>query len=121
RRHLASLPNRLEGNHRAATAPARLRLALARYSVPTVPLSPDAERWHAENPILVTRVLRRGHRPRECPCRAKPARNMQLVAQRDSLEKALEAIAIIDREEMMLIFVRTTYTMNYWDVRLGAR
>ncbi|MGI8495977.1 MAG: CocE/NonD family hydrolase [Gemmatimonadaceae bacterium] len=70
-------------------------------------------------------------------------RNLQLVAHRDSLEKALRAIAIIDRKIMVpmrdgarmqadvyrprddskkvpIIFSRTPYNMNYWDVRLGA-
>ncbi|MDQ6830498.1 MAG: CocE/NonD family hydrolase [Gemmatimonadota bacterium] len=67
----------------------------------------------------------------------------QLRAQRDSTEKALEAIAIIDRKVMMpmrdgvrlatdvyrpkdtskkvpVIFSRTPYNFNYWDVRNGA-
>lgn len=65
-----------------------------------------------------------------------------LAVRRDSLEKALNAIAIIDRKLMLpmrdgtrmqfdvyrpkgadrvpTIFVRTPYNMNYWDVRLGA-
>ena len=70
-------------------------------------------------------------------------RDPALVARRDSLEKALEAIAIIDRKLMVpmrdgtrmqfdvyrpktvsggvpAIFVRTPYNMNYWDVALGA-
>jgi putative CocE/NonD family hydrolase len=70
-------------------------------------------------------------------------RDTQLVARRDSIEKALEAIAVIDRKVMVpmrdgarmatdvyrpkdgagkvpIIFVRTPYNFNYWDVRLGA-
>jgi putative CocE/NonD family hydrolase len=69
-------------------------------------------------------------------------RDTALVARRDSLERALEAIAVIDRKLMLpmrdgtriqfdvyrpkgadqvpAIFVRTPYNMNYWDVRLGA-
>lgn len=70
------------------------------------------------------------------------ARNAALIAQRDSLEQELEALAIIDRKLMIpmrdgtrmqfdvyrprnvarapAIFSRTPYNMNYWDVRLGA-
>ncbi|MDQ6886096.1 MAG: CocE/NonD family hydrolase [Gemmatimonadota bacterium] len=74
---------------------------------------------------------------------AAQPRNLQLVAHRDSLEKALGTIAIIDRKIMVpmrdgvrmqadvyrprddskkvpIIFSRTPYNMNYWDVRLGA-
>ncbi|MEO7102991.1 MAG: CocE/NonD family hydrolase [Gemmatimonadaceae bacterium] len=69
-------------------------------------------------------------------------RDTVLVAHRDSLEKALEAVAIIDRKLMIpmrdgmkmqfdvyrpkdvakapAIFSRTPYNMNYWDVKLGA-
>jgi putative CocE/NonD family hydrolase len=70
-------------------------------------------------------------------------RDTLLVARRDSLEKALQAIAVIDRKLMIpmrdgtrmqfdvyrpkdaagkvpAIFVRTPYNMNYWDVSLGA-
>ncbi|HET9984549.1 MAG TPA: CocE/NonD family hydrolase [Longimicrobiales bacterium] len=66
-----------------------------------------------------------------------------LVARRDSMEKALEDIAVIERKLMIpmrdgvrlaadvyrpkdtskkvpVIFVRTPYNFNYWDVRLGA-
>ena len=65
-----------------------------------------------------------------------------LIARRDSLEQALQAIAVIDRKMMLpmrdgtriqfdvyrpkgaehvpAIFVRTPYNMNYWDVSLGA-
>src|SRR5919205_191583 len=71
-----------------------------------------------------------------------PQRNLELVARRDSLERALEAIAVIDRKVMVpmrdgvrmqadvyrpkdssrkvpIIFVRTPYNFNWWDVRLG--
>jgi predicted acyl esterase len=69
-------------------------------------------------------------------------RDTLLVARRDSLEKALREIAVIDRKLMIpmrdgtrmqfdvyrpkgagkvpAIFVRTPYNMNYWDVALGA-
>jgi hypothetical protein len=69
-------------------------------------------------------------------------RDTVLVAHRDSLEKALEAVAVIDRKLMIpmrdgmkmqfdvyrpkdvakapAIFSRTPYNMNYWDVKLGA-
>jgi putative CocE/NonD family hydrolase len=71
------------------------------------------------------------------------SRDTALVRRRDSLEKALEAIAVIDRKLMIpmrdgvrmqfdvyrpknaaggvpAIFVRTPYNMNFWDVSLGA-
>jgi uncharacterized protein len=67
----------------------------------------------------------------------------QLVAKRNSIEKELESIAIIERKLMIpmrdgkrmaadvyrpkdttkkypIIFVRTPYNFNYWDVKLGA-
>ncbi|HVS59361.1 MAG TPA: CocE/NonD family hydrolase [Gemmatimonadaceae bacterium] len=74
----------------------------------------------------------------------RPAtRDSALVTHRDSLEHALEAIATIERKVMVpmrdgarmatdvyrpkdagekvpIIFVRTPYNFNYWDVRLGA-
>ena len=65
-----------------------------------------------------------------------------LRARRDSIEKELQSVAIIDRKLMIpmrdgvrmqfdvyrprnvqrapAIFVRTPYNMNYWDVNLGA-
>jgi len=66
-----------------------------------------------------------------------------LVAHRDSIERALEAIAIVDRKLMIpmrdgvrmatdvyrpkdtstkvpIVFVRTPYNFNFWDVPLGA-
>jgi uncharacterized protein len=69
--------------------------------------------------------------------------NAQLIAMRNALEKQLESIAIIDRKVMVpmsdgkrmaadiyrpkdtskkypIIFVRTPYNFNYWDVKLGA-
>ena len=74
----------------------------------------------------------------------RPAtRDSALVIRRDSLEHGLEAIATIERKVMVpmrdgarmatdvyrpkdagekvpIIFVRTPYNFNYWDVRLGA-
>jgi putative CocE/NonD family hydrolase len=72
-----------------------------------------------------------------------PAPDPQLVAKRNAIEKELESIAIIDRKLMIpmrdgkrmaadlyrpkgtskkypIIFVRTPYNFNYWDVKLGA-
>ncbi len=69
--------------------------------------------------------------------------NRQLMARRDSLEKELESVAIIDRKLMVsmrdgarmaadvyrpknaagkvpIVFVRTPYNFNYWDPQLGA-
>ncbi len=69
--------------------------------------------------------------------------NAQLIAARNATEKELESIAIIDRKVMVpmrdgkrmatdiyrpkdtskkypIIFVRTPYNFNYWDVRNGA-
>ncbi|MEP7348300.1 MAG: CocE/NonD family hydrolase, partial [Gemmatimonadaceae bacterium] len=80
------------------------------------------------------------------PAVAQPnanAETAQLRARRDSLEKVLQAIAVIDRKVMVpmrdglrmqadvyrpknasgrvpVIFSRTPYNFNYWDVRLGA-
>ena len=71
------------------------------------------------------------------------ARDVQLVARRNAMEKELESIATIDRKVMVpmrdgkrmaadiyrpkdtskkyaTVFVRTPYNFNYWDVRLGA-
>jgi len=70
-------------------------------------------------------------------------RDTVLAARRDSLERELEKVAVIDRKLMVpmrdgakmqfdvyrpknasgpvpAIFVRTPYNMNYWDVNLGA-
>src|SRR5271170_7430316 len=72
-----------------------------------------------------------------------PAADPVLVAKRNAIEKELEAIAIIDRKVMVpmrdgkrmatdiyrpkaavgkypVIYVRTPYNFNFWDVRLGA-
>ena len=72
-----------------------------------------------------------------------PEQRQQLIEQRNDKEKQLESIAIIDRKLMVpmrdgkrmaadvyrpkdeskkypIIFVRTPYNFNYWDVRLGA-
>ncbi|HYM11570.1 MAG TPA: CocE/NonD family hydrolase [Bryobacterales bacterium] len=69
--------------------------------------------------------------------------NQQLIARRNSTEKELESIAVIERKLMVpmrdgkrmatdvcrpkdaskkypIIFVRTPYNFNYWDVQLGA-
>jgi uncharacterized protein len=76
------------------------------------------------------------------PAQRRAPRDTVLVAHRDSLEKALGAIAVIDRKLMIpmrdgkkmqfdvyrpknvakapAIFSRTPYNMNYWDVKLGA-
>src|SRR5213076_3372964 len=70
-------------------------------------------------------------------------RDPKVVAARDATEKELESIAIIERKVMVpmrdgkrmatdvyrpkdtskkypIIFVRTPYNFNFWDVRLGA-
>jgi len=76
---------------------------------------------------------------------AQPPRaaNKELIAKRDSIEKELESIAVIERKVMVpmrdgkrmatdiyrpkdaskkypIIFVRTPYNFNFWDVRSGA-
>jgi putative CocE/NonD family hydrolase len=71
------------------------------------------------------------------------APDTQLIARRDAVEKELESVAIIDRKLMIpmrdgkrmavdvyrpkdtskkypIIFVRTPYNFNFWDVKLGA-
>src|SRR5687767_14506923 len=73
----------------------------------------------------------------------RPPRDTVLAARRDSLERELQRIAIVDRKVMVpmrdgvrmqfdvyrpknaagpvpAIFVRTPYNMNFWDVNLGA-
>src|ERR1022692_1929123 len=73
----------------------------------------------------------------------RPASNKELVAARNATESALEEIAIVDRKLMVpmrdgkrmatdvyrpkdtskkypIIFVRTPYNFNFWDVRNGA-
>jgi putative CocE/NonD family hydrolase len=77
------------------------------------------------------------------PAQQRTAPDPKLVAERNELEKKLEAIAIIDRKVMVpmrdgkrmaadiyrpkdtskrygTIFVRTPYNFNFWDVKLGA-
>jgi uncharacterized protein len=72
-----------------------------------------------------------------------PAPDAALIARRNAIEKELESVAIIDRKVMVpmrdgkrmqadiyrpkdeskkypIIFVRTPYNFNYWDVQLGA-
>jgi putative CocE/NonD family hydrolase len=72
-----------------------------------------------------------------------PARDPALIARRNATEKELESIAVIERKVMItmrdgkriqadvyrpkdsskkypIIFVRTPYNFNYWDVALGA-
>src|ERR1700710_445618 len=72
-----------------------------------------------------------------------PAPDPALVARRNAIEKQLEDIAVIDRKVMVpmrdgkrmatdiyrpkdtskkypIIFVRTPYNFNFWDVKLGA-
>ena len=80
--------------------------------------------------------------PVSAVAQARPARDTALVARRDSLERELQARAIIHRKVMVpmrdgvrlqadvyrpkgvdkapTIFVRTPYNFNFWDVRLGA-
>ena len=76
-------------------------------------------------------------------CAQPPQPNAQLAASRNSLEKQLESAAIIERKVMVpmrdgkrmatdiyrpkdtskkypIIFVRTPYNFNYWDVRNGV-
>lgn len=71
------------------------------------------------------------------------AQDAQVIAKRNAIEKELESIAVIDRKLMIpmrdgkrmaadvyrpkdtskkypIIFVRTPYNFNYWDVKLGA-
>jgi hypothetical protein len=78
-----------------------------------------------------------------CSFAQRPDPNAQLIAKRNATEKELESVAIIDRKLMIpmrdgkrmaadvyrpkdtskkypIIFVRTPYNFNYWDVKLGA-
>jgi uncharacterized protein len=78
-----------------------------------------------------------------CTFAQQPNPDAQLIAKRNALEKELESVAIIDRKLMIamrdgkrmaadvyrpkdtakkypIIFVRTPYNFNYWDVKLGA-
>src|SRR5688500_19511402 len=73
----------------------------------------------------------------------RPPRDTTLVARRDSLERELQRIAVVERKLMIpmrdgvrmqfdvyrpkdatgavpAIFVRTPYNMNFWDVQLRA-
>src|SRR5688572_31616618 len=73
----------------------------------------------------------------------RPPRDTVLAARRDSLERELQRIAVVERKLMVpmrdgvkmqfdvyrpknaagpvpAIFVRTPYNMNFWDVNLGA-
>ena len=73
----------------------------------------------------------------------RPPRDTVLAARRDSLERELQRIAVVERKVMVpmrdgvrmqfdvyrpknasgpvpAIFVRTPYNMNFWDVNLGA-
>ena len=77
------------------------------------------------------------------PAQPRQQRDTQLVRQRWEKETALESIAVIDRKVMVpmrdglrmaadvyrpknvagpvpIVFVRTPYNFNYWDVRNGA-
>jgi putative CocE/NonD family hydrolase len=79
----------------------------------------------------------------DCTFAQQPNPDAQLIAKRNALEKELESVAIIDRKLMIamqdgkrmaadvyrpkdttkkypIIFVRTPYNFNYWDVKLGA-
>ena len=74
---------------------------------------------------------------------ARPAQDAATIAHRNAIEQQLEAVAIIERKVMVpmhdgkrmqadiyrpkdeskkypIIFVRTPYNFNYWDVALGA-
>ncbi|HKD04718.1 MAG TPA: CocE/NonD family hydrolase [Bryobacteraceae bacterium] len=76
-------------------------------------------------------------------CQPAVPRDMQLVGKREAIERELESLAIIERKVMVpmrdgkrmatdvyrpkdttkkypIIFVRTPYNFNYWDVKLGA-
>jgi putative CocE/NonD family hydrolase len=78
-----------------------------------------------------------------CAFAQQPNPDAQLILKRHALEKELESVAIIDRKLMIamrdgkrmaadvyrpkdgskkypIIFVRTPYNFNYWDVKLGA-
>ncbi|HQZ83609.1 MAG TPA: CocE/NonD family hydrolase [Pyrinomonadaceae bacterium] len=73
----------------------------------------------------------------------RPARDPELVAKRNAIEAELDSIAVVDRKVMVpmrdgkrmaadiyrpkdaskaypIIFSRTPYNFNFWDVRLGA-
>src|ERR1700735_794050 len=88
--------------------------------------------------VLTAPILAQG--PRQ---QLTPAQTKALIEKRESIEKELEDIAIIDRKVMVpmkdgarmaadiyrpkdtskkypIIFSRTTYNFNFWDVRLGT-
>src|SRR5258706_9579984 len=75
--------------------------------------------------------------------RGGPPRDMELVGKRNAIEQELQSLAVVDRKLMVpmrdgkrmatdvyrpkdtskkfpIIFVRTPYNFNFWDVRLGA-
>ena len=81
--------------------------------------------------------------PRALASNSPPKQTKALIEKREAIEKQLEAIAIIDRKVMVpmrdgkrmaadiyrpkdtskkypIIFVRTPYNFNFWDVRTGA-
>ena len=78
-----------------------------------------------------------------CAAAQQPARDTELIAKRNAMEKELESLAVIERKLMIpmrdgkrmaadvyrpkdsskkypIIFVRTPYNFNFWDVKLGA-
>ena len=78
-----------------------------------------------------------------CAFAQQPGADAQLIAKRNAVETELESVAIIERKLMIamrdgkrmaadvyrpkdtskkypIIFVRTPYNFNYWDVKLGA-
>jgi putative CocE/NonD family hydrolase len=84
-----------------------------------------------------------GSLPAPAPAQPRVQRDTALVARRDSLERELQAVAVVERKRMVpmrdgarmqfdvyrprnaagpvpAIFVRTPYNMNHWDVALGA-
>ena len=90
--------------------------------------------------LLVASTFTLGH---SAPAQGRAPRDTLLVARRDSLERELQRIAVVDRKLMVpmrdgvrmqfdvyrpknasgpvpAIFVRTPYNMNFWDVNLGA-
>jgi uncharacterized protein len=93
--------------------------------------------------IAIAAFLLAAMAARKADAQPRPQRDTVLAARRDSLERELEKIAVIDRKLMVpmrdgakmqfdvyrpknataavpAIFVRTPYNMNYWDVNLGA-
>ena len=93
--------------------------------------------------IAIAAFLLAAMAARKADAQPRPQRDTVLAERRDSLERELEKIAVIDRKLMVpmrdgakmqfdvyrpknataavpAIFVRTPYNMNYWDVNLGA-